>query len=62
MFARGRRRITDRRKMFLAVILLTVATIAIVETVTVGATRRQLIRRTDSSLRAKVEGARLAAC
>ena len=59
VFSNFRRTVSDRRKMFVAVIILAIVTIAIVETVTIGATRRQLIRRTDSSLRNKVETARI---
>lgn len=60
MLTNPRRTISDRRKIFIAVILLTVLTIAIVETVTVRATRNQLLDRTDSSLRGQLESARVA--
>jgi signal transduction histidine kinase len=55
-----RRAASDRRKVFAAVTVLTIATIAIVETLTVGAARSQLIRRTDASLRTQADTATLA--
>ena len=54
MIKRLRRAATDRRKVFVAVTVLAIATIAVVETLTVGAARAQLIKRTDASLRAQV--------
>jgi two-component system OmpR family sensor kinase len=41
------------------VTILTIATIAVVETLTVSATRAQLIRRTDSALQSQAVGAKL---
>jgi signal transduction histidine kinase len=60
VLANLRRIISDRHRVFVAVIFLTILTILIVETVTVGATRSQLIKRTDSSLRTQAETSKLA--
>ena len=60
MVTKLRRFISDRHRVFVAVIFLTILTILIVETVTVGATRSQLIKRTDSSLRTQAETSKLA--
>jgi len=60
MRPRIRGTLSDRRKVFALVSVLTIATIVIVETVTVRAAHTQLIRRTDSSLRAQVENAKVA--
>jgi two-component system OmpR family sensor kinase len=56
-----RRTLSDRRKVFAIVAVLTIATIAIVETVTVNAAHSQLIRRTDSALDRQIASARRAA-
>ena len=55
-----RRTISDRRKVLIAVTLLTILTIVIVETITIGATRHQLMQRTDDSLRRKAATGRVA--
>ena len=57
MITRLRRATTDRRKMFVAVTVLTVATIAVVEILTVGAARTQLVKRTDSALQSQANTA-----
>lgn len=52
-----RRTVSDRRKVLAAVLALTVATIAIVEVVTVAAVRHQLMSRTDATLRSDLQAA-----
>jgi two-component system OmpR family sensor kinase len=61
MRSKTARAMSDRRKVFALVAVLTIATIAIVETVTVHAAHTQLIKRTDSSLQRQVESAKVAA-
>jgi two-component system OmpR family sensor kinase len=56
-----RRTLSDRRKVFALVALLTIAAVAIVETATLRAAHAQLIRRTDSTLHRQVESAQRAA-
>jgi two-component system OmpR family sensor kinase len=56
-----RRTLSDRRKVFALVALLTIAAVAVVETATLRAAHTQLIRRTDSSLHRQVESAQKAA-
>ena len=55
--SRLRRTVSDRRKVLAAVLALTVATIAIVEVVTVAAVRHQLMSRTDITLRSDLQAA-----
>jgi two-component system OmpR family sensor kinase len=56
-----RRTLSDRRKVFALVALLTIAAVAIVETATLRAAHTQLFRRTDTALQKQVESARKAA-
>ena len=56
-----RRTLSDRRKVFALVALLTIAAVAIVETATLRAARTQLFRRTDTALHKQVDSARRAA-
>src|SRR5262245_6615068 len=56
-----RRTLSDRRKVFALVALLTIAAVVIVETATLRAAHTQLFRRTDTALLKQVESARKAA-
>jgi two-component system, OmpR family, sensor kinase len=60
MRPRIRGTLSDRRKVFAIVSVLTILTIVIVETVTVRTAHTELIRRTDSSLRAQIQNAKVA--
>jgi len=55
-----RRTLSDRRKVFALVAVLTIAAIAIVETATLRAAHTQLIRRTDAGLHQQVDSAKQA--